>query len=71
MPCIPLHPLLNLGQCIYIEDRWTPSQLSIDALNTITLYVALPGQSSTDALHTATPTARFQTMHIYRRQMAL
>ena len=24
MPCIPLHPLLDLGQCIYIEGRWTP-----------------------------------------------
>ena len=22
MPCIPLHQLLDLVQCIYIEDRW-------------------------------------------------
>ena len=52
MPCILLHPLLDIVQCIYIEGRWTPhSQLSIDAL------------------HTATPTARCSTMHIYRRQM--
>ena len=29
----------------------------------------LPSQSSTDALHTTTPTARSSTMHIYRRQM--
>ena len=28
-----------------------------------------PSQLSTDALHTATPTARSRTMHIYRRQM--
>ena len=36
MPCILLHPLLDLVQCIYIEGRWTPSQLSIDALHTTT-----------------------------------
>ena len=28
-----------------------------------------PSQSSIDTLHTATPTARSSTMHIYRRQM--
>ena len=28
-----------------------------------------PSQLSTDALHTATPTATSRTMHIYRRQM--
>ena len=28
-----------------------------------------PSQSSIDALHTTTPTARYCTMHIYRRQM--
>ena len=38
-------------------------------MNTITLHVALPSQSSTDALHTATPTAQSRLMHIYRRQM--
>ena len=53
MPSIPLHPLLDLGQCIYIEERWPPSQSSIDTL------------------HTATPTARSRTMHIYLRQMDL
>ena len=51
MPCIPLHPLLDIVQCIYIEGRCTPSQSSIDAL------------------HTTTPTARSRTMHTYRRQM--
>ena len=35
-----------------------PSQSSIDALNTITLHGSLPGQLSTDAFHTTTPTAR-------------
>ena len=28
-----------------------------------------PSQLSRDALHTATSTARFSTIHIYRRQM--
>ena len=28
-----------------------------------------PGQLSIDALHTATPTARSSTIHIYRRQI--
>ena len=37
MPCIPLHPLLDLGQCIYIEGRWiNPSHLSIDDLHNTT-----------------------------------
>ena len=42
-----------------------PSQSSIDALNTITLHVALPSQLNTDALHTTTPTAWSRTMHVY------
>ena len=71
MPCILLHPLLDLVKCIYIEGRWTPSQLSTDALYaaTPTTRSRLPSQLSTDALHTATPTARYSTMYIYRRQM--
>ena len=38
MPWILLHPLLDLGQCIYIyqADGDPASQLSIDALNTTT-----------------------------------
>ena len=28
----------------------------------------IPSQSSIDALHITTPTARYSTMHIYRRQ---
>ena len=27
MPCILLHPLLHLGQCIYIEGIWTPQSI--------------------------------------------
>ena len=71
MPCIPLHPLLDVVQCIYIEGRWTPSQLSIDALHTTTPTARSrpPSQSSTDVLYTTTPTARCSTMHIYRNQM--
>ena len=67
MPCILLHPLQDLVQCIYIEGRWTPSQFSIDALHTTTPTARCrpPSQFSTDALHTATPTARSNTMHIY------
>ena len=81
MPFIPLHPLLDLVQCIYIDGRWTPSQLSIDDLHTGTptarsstmhIYrrqIDPPSQLIIDALHTGTPTARSSTMHIYRRQM--
>ena len=81
MPCIPLHPLLDLVQCIYIEGRWTPNQLSTDALHTATptarsstmhIYsrqMNPPGQLSIDALYTTTTTARSSTMHICRRQM--
>ena len=46
-----------------------PVNQAIDALNTITLHVALPSHSSTDALHVATPTARSRTMPIYRSQI--
>ena len=48
IPCILLHPLLDIVQCIYIEGRWTPP---------------------VNQAWTATPTARYSTMHIYRRQM--
>ena len=75
------HTLLDIVQCIYMEGRWMPSQLSIDDLHTATptaRYSTMhiyrrqmnpPGQLSRDALHTATPIARYNTMHIYRRQM--
>ena len=53
-----------------------PSQSSIEALHTITLYIYIyrremnpPSQLSTDALHTAILTARSSTMHIDRIQM--
>ena len=81
MLCILLHPLLDIVQCIYIEGRWVPSQLSIDALHTATptaRYITMhiyrgadgsPSQSSTDALDTVTCTDRSSTIPIYRRQM--
>ena len=110
MLCILLQPLLYLGQCIYIEGRWTPSQLSTDALHIVrptarsrTMHIQRcqmdpqsikhrcfaycytncyiqdnayiqkedgpPSQLSIDALHTATPTAISRTMHVYRMQM--
>ena len=79
MPCIPLHPLLDLGQCIYIEGRWTPQSIKHRCIEyCYTKYISiaqcnpaqvLPSQLSTDVLHTVTLTARSRTMHIYRRQM--
>ena len=63
----PKHPGTQIWQ-MKCSDR-PPGQLSIDALNTVTLHVDLPSQLSTDALHTTTPNARSRTMHIYRRQV--
>ena len=58
-------------QCIYIEGRWTPSQLSTDSLHTTkTNAISRPSnQLITDALHFTSPIPRSGTMHIYRRQM--
>ena len=53
MPCILLHLTARSSTIIY-----TRRQMDTPS-----------SQSSTDALHTATPTARSSTMHIYRRQM--
>ena len=54
----------------YIQNAdGPPSHLSIDALNIITLHVALPSQSRIDTLHTTKPSARSRTMHIYRMQL--
>ena len=63
----------------------SPLQSNIDALDTATpnlaqlladlciykkcTYTYVPLQLSINVLHTATPTARSRTMHIYRRQI--
>ena len=79
MPCIPLHPLIDLGQCTYIKGRWTPQSSEHRCIEyCCTKYISIaqcnpaqviPSQLSTDDLHTATPTAGSRTMHTYRRQM--
>ena len=71
MPCIPLHPLLDLDPPVnQAQMPCIPLHPLLDIVQGI--YIEgrwTPSQSSTDALHTGTPTARFSTMHIYRRQM--
>ena len=80
MPCIPLHPLVDLVQCIYIEGRWTPQSIKHRCLAYLYTHWQIqynayiqkadgpPSQSSIDALHSTTPTASSRPP-VYQAQM--
>ena len=70
MTNILLHPLLDLGQCIYIEGRWTTQ--SIKHIYIGYHYTSCgPHQSFEHRCHCIPlhPLIRSRTMHVYRRQM--